>query len=245
MARAYTTTETEVKGNNKYMFDPAITPGEAIRTTLLNRISWGAVFAGVVMGFAVQVILNLIGAGIGLVSLDTAQQAMSPAFSWTSVIWWTVAGVVAAFAGGFTAGRLAGEPKEDTAGWHGLISWAVSFLFVVVLMTTAAGAAMNMGSPIQVIMDQGVVTVVPPDTTTATAPSITAQEYGPAQPAAPTATAEETPAVSADALAAAALVSAAALLIGACAAWCGGLAGTVKRGRETTLVEKRENVTFQ
>lgn len=238
MARAYTSPDPEIKGgNNKYIFDPAITPGEAIRTTLLNRISWGAVFAGVVMAFAVQLTLNLVGAGIGLVALDSAQEAATPAFSWTSIAWWTISGIIGAFVGGFTAGRLAGEPKQDTAAWHGLISWAASVLVITVLMASAAGAAINMGSPFQVIMDQGVVTVVPGETAGA---GISAQDYGASQ----SQTAASTPAVDADALSAAALVSAAALLIGACAALCGGLAGTVRRN-DDALSERRESVTFQ
>ena len=51
--------------------EPTITAGEAIRTTLLNRVCWSAVFAGVALAFAVQVVLNLLGAGLGLASLDS------------------------------------------------------------------------------------------------------------------------------------------------------------------------------
>ena len=42
-----------------------VTPEEDARTVLLNRISWGAVLAGVVVGLVVQLILNMIGVGIG------------------------------------------------------------------------------------------------------------------------------------------------------------------------------------
>ena len=44
-----------------------VTPDEDARTVLLNRISWGAVLAGVVVGLVVQLILNMIGLGIGAV----------------------------------------------------------------------------------------------------------------------------------------------------------------------------------
>jgi len=37
---------------------------------------------------------------------------------------------LAALAGGYTAGRLAGAPKESTAGWRGLTTWALTTLVI-------------------------------------------------------------------------------------------------------------------
>jgi hypothetical protein len=49
-----------------------ITPAEDARTIMLNRISWGAVLAGVVVALVTQLILNLFGIGIGAATLDPA-----------------------------------------------------------------------------------------------------------------------------------------------------------------------------
>ncbi|MCJ2045480.1 PhnA-like protein, partial [Methylobacterium sp. J-078] len=46
---------------------------------------------------------------------------------------------VAALAGGFIAGRLSGKPVTGAAGLHGLVSWAVTTLVVLYLLTSAAG----------------------------------------------------------------------------------------------------------
>lgn len=243
MARAYT--DTPNQGNKRYVLsdDSVYTPGEAIRTTLLNRISWAAVLAGVAMAFVAQLVLNLLGIGIGLVSLDTPQQISAEGLSWAGAVWWTVAGVIAAFCGGFTAGRLSGEPKESTAGWHGLISWAAGVLVVATLMTTAAGAAVNMGSPFQIVADQssGMVTITSESAAASTAAT---PEFGPPA-AADAAAGAETATIDPDVLAMAALMTAIALLIGAVSAWYGGVAGMV--GRNEAIVEKREreSVTFQ
>ena len=43
-----------------------VTPAEDVRTVVLNRISWGAVLAGVVLALVTHLILNMIGLGIGL-----------------------------------------------------------------------------------------------------------------------------------------------------------------------------------
>jgi hypothetical protein len=42
-----------------------VTPAEDARTILINQISWGAVFAGVVIALTAQLLLNLLGVGIG------------------------------------------------------------------------------------------------------------------------------------------------------------------------------------
>ena len=45
-------------------------------------------------------------------------------------IWFALSGILAALAGGYTAGRLAGAPKESTAGWRGLTTWALTTLVI-------------------------------------------------------------------------------------------------------------------
>ena len=118
------------------------TPAEDARTVMLNRISWSAVLAGVVVALVTQLILNMIGVGIGAATLDpaTGDNPEAGTFSIGAAIWWTVSGILAAFAGGYAAGRLAGKPKESTAGWHGLTAWALTTLLVFYLLTTTVGS---------------------------------------------------------------------------------------------------------
>jgi hypothetical protein len=118
-----------------------VTPAEDARTILLNRVSWGAVSAGVVVALAVQIVLNLFGIGVGAAAIDPLK-GDSPsgiALSAGAVIWGIVAGIIAAFVGGFAAGRAAGETKETTAGWHGLTSWAASLVVIALMVTIGAG----------------------------------------------------------------------------------------------------------
>jgi hypothetical protein len=226
-----------------YLHDNSPTPAQVMRTTLLNRISWGAVSAGVVITFSVQLVLNLLGAGVGFASLDSVSGpgVSGYEFSWASALWWTIAGIAASFAGGFAAGRLAGEPKYTTSAWHGLVTWATSVLVIAVLMSTAAGAAVNMNSPFYIIMDQE---------TAAYSRSGDSAQLQPANPPpsqlvapdgstvpSPGATPANTPiVVDADDIAGAALASAIALILGALAAWFGGYAGTVRTPREDVIV---------
>lgn len=120
-----------------------VTPAEDARTVMINKISWGAVLAGVVVALVTQLILNMIGIGIGAGTLDpgagAGENPTASGFSIGAGIWWTLSGILAALAGGYAAGRLAGQPKESTAGWHGLTAWALTTLVVFYLLTSTLG----------------------------------------------------------------------------------------------------------
>lgn len=53
-------------------------------------------------------------------------------------LWFVAAGIVASLAGGLIAGRLSGKPLPGAAALHGLVSWAVTTLVVLYLLTSAA-----------------------------------------------------------------------------------------------------------
>jgi len=111
-----------------------------VRTVVLNQISWGAVFAGAVMALVIQTILNMVGIGVGLASVD-AVAGTSPTARTLTVgagVWLVVSGIVASAIGGHLAGRLSGKPLPMTAAYHGLMSWAVSTLVVLYVITSAA-----------------------------------------------------------------------------------------------------------
>lgn len=116
-----------------------------LHTGILNKVAWGAIFAGVAASLVVQLLLNLLGVGIGAAALDIGPGASNSgsAFSIGAGIWWVVAGVIAAGLGGLTAGRLAGAAPKGTAAWHGLVTWCVSTLFVVYLLSTAVGGVLG------------------------------------------------------------------------------------------------------
>ena len=111
-------------------------------THLRNRVSWGAILAGVVAALVVQLVLNIFGLGIGASSLDAANTGDNPSaggFSLTAAIWWTLSGIIASLVGGVTAGRLCGTSDDNTARWHGFVSWCVTTMVVFYLLTSAVG----------------------------------------------------------------------------------------------------------
>ncbi|TXN84704.1 PhnA-like protein [Methylobacterium sp. WL8] len=123
---------------------PSTVPNAAAadtRTVLLNQVSWGAIFAGAVTALVAQVVLNMVGVGVGLSSVGSPA-ADNPAASTLSMgagLWFVGSGIVASLAGGLIAGRLSGKPIAGAAGLHGLVSWAVTTLVVLYLLSSAVG----------------------------------------------------------------------------------------------------------
>jgi len=105
------------------------------------------VLAGTVIALVAQLILNMIGIGVGASALDPGagpgENPSAEGFSIGAALWWTASGIVAALLGGYTAGRLSGGPKEATAGWHGLSSWALTTLIIFYLLSSAIGGVIG------------------------------------------------------------------------------------------------------
>jgi hypothetical protein len=116
------------------------------RTYLFSRASWGAIIAGVVAALVAQLLINLLGIGIGLSTVSVADRAGNPDASTFSIgagIWWTLSGIIASFCGGVVAGRLCGAAQVNTARWHGLVTWCVTTLVIFYLLTTVLGGILG------------------------------------------------------------------------------------------------------
>jgi hypothetical protein len=124
-----------------------VTPAEDARSIMLNKISWGAVLAGVVVALVTQLVLNLLGIGIGAATLNptggAADNPSASSFSIGAGLWFALSGILASLAGGYAAGRLAGKPKESTAGWHGLTTWALTTLVIFYLLSSTVGGILG------------------------------------------------------------------------------------------------------
>jgi hypothetical protein len=111
---------------------------------MIKRISWGAVFAGVVVAFIAMITLNLLGVSIGAASIDPATEVDPAAGVGTgAIIWVAASNLLALFAGGYVAGRMAGIPDNTDGVLHGLLVFAVSTLILLFSLTTTVGNALS------------------------------------------------------------------------------------------------------
>ncbi|MEJ7687472.1 MAG: hypothetical protein WKG52_11010 [Variovorax sp.] len=129
-------------------------PGERISSSSYSsaqawrRVSWGAIVAGVVIALVVQLVLSLLGAGIGLSTIDPLRNSSPDAatFGIGAGVWWVASSAVALFAGGWVAAHLAGAPDKTDASLHGLLTWGLATIVAVYLVASAVGAAVSGGA---------------------------------------------------------------------------------------------------
>lgn len=117
-------------------------PGDAdlYRTGFVKRISWGAIFAGVVVALVIELGLGILGLGIGLGVINPAtEQAPFAGVGIGAGIWFAISTVIALFAGGWVAGKMAGYPRSTTGFLHGMVMWGLATLLSFYFMTTAIG----------------------------------------------------------------------------------------------------------
>jgi hypothetical protein len=104
--------------------------------------TWTAVLAGVVTSLVVQILLTMLGFGVGLLAVDVASASEAPRTAGhVSFAWWAVSGVIAAFAGGAVA--AANAPDQSDAGrvGHALAAWMVAIVVVVGVSAFTAGSS--------------------------------------------------------------------------------------------------------
>ncbi|MCO4753960.1 MAG: hypothetical protein KC478_05735 [Bacteriovoracaceae bacterium] len=121
----------------------------------LPRVSWGAIFAGLVLALAVQFMLGLLGTGIGLVSANPQDGMNFSALGLGSIIWMALVFLVSLFVGGYVASRLSTNIKSFAGTINSLVVWTL----VVGLNFAIAGSgvsklATSLGSTFGMITDK-------------------------------------------------------------------------------------------
>ncbi|WP_242137631.1 hypothetical protein [Sphingomonas sp. TREG-RG-20F-R18-01] len=115
-------------------------PGAAVLHR--SRMSWQAVFAGVTIAIAIQIVLGLLGTGIGMSLVDPVNGSTPSAsgFGIGAALWWVVSTIVALGAGSYAASRLAGLNEQFDGFVHGLVIWGVTLIITLYLLTSAVGS---------------------------------------------------------------------------------------------------------
>lgn len=101
-----------------------------------SRVSWGAILAGSAVAFALYVLLNLLGAAIGL-TLNTEGIGVGAA------IYAIVVVVLSLFAGGWVVSRCTAGESRSEAMMYGAILWGVTFFLLVWLVGVGFGMGFN------------------------------------------------------------------------------------------------------
>jgi hypothetical protein len=136
--------------------DSAMRPPGVVETTttmagggshIHRRISWAAIFGGVIMIVVVQLVLSLLGAGIGLgtVNVNAGSTPDASSLGIGAGVWWVVSSCIALVFGGYVAAWLAGIEIRFDGVLHGLVAWGFATMLTLYLLTSALGGIIGGG----------------------------------------------------------------------------------------------------
>lgn len=122
-----------------------------------GKISWPAIFAGVLVTAVTQMLLSLLGMGIGMGTVDPLEEA-NPArgLGTGTVIWWSLTMLVSLFVGGYATGKMYQTRSRNYLNWHGFLTWCTFTVLSFFLLTTSigrlvSGAANVVGGTLQTV----------------------------------------------------------------------------------------------
>lgn len=121
------------------------TTGTGMGSHVHRRISWAAIFGGVVLVIACQLLWSLLGAGIGLDTVNTNAGTTPRAGSigLGAGTWWIISSVISLAFGGYVAAWLAGVEGRWDGILHGLVAWGIASVMAVYLLSSAVGGILG------------------------------------------------------------------------------------------------------
>ncbi len=111
----------------------------------VNRVSWGAVFAGLLLSVMTYLFLTVLGTAIGASVIDpTADRNPLAGFGTGTGIWVGVTTLVAIAVGAFFAGRSA----PNKGALHGVLSWSIMTIATLAILSNIASGIVGTASSV-------------------------------------------------------------------------------------------------
>ncbi len=138
-------------------------PGVASRVVdYHDRVRWGPIISGLLVGLATQLILSALFGAIGatFVSDSGAPRTIAPDIAGNVGIWSTIALLISLFVAGWITTRACGPMNRSTALLNGAILWATTLAVSSWLLASGVSgafgvAAYNAGEVLNQVQIQG------------------------------------------------------------------------------------------
>lgn len=133
---------------------------------IFKQVSWGAIFAGLVVSMVTMLLFTLLGMGIGLGIVNPAsEENPMGGIGIGAAIWLGITALISLFFGGWTTAKLAGSVRGMNGVLHSIVMWGLVTIVSFFLMTSAlgaliGGAASIVGKSLSVV-SSGVAAVAP------------------------------------------------------------------------------------
>lgn len=115
----------------------------------LPRISWGAIFAGLVVTLSLAWLLHLLGVSIGVSVADASDTvSMGDGVAGGAAVWIVLSWLISFFIGSLVAARLAGSLEDFSGMLHGLVLWGLGTIVAVYLGYSGISSILNTGQQV-------------------------------------------------------------------------------------------------
>ncbi len=112
-----------------------------LKQPLLQRLSWGALFAGFFFGFGVWMLLLALGAGIGFSAFNPRDLSHWQGLGLGFGIWGVIAGIVALFLAAWVTARVSTSESKLAGMLHGAALWGFMLVAGIWVAAMAVGTA--------------------------------------------------------------------------------------------------------
>lgn len=124
--------------------DPADVPRQGL-SGIMERVSWGAVWAGVMVALGMEILFTLFGSFIGFGMYNYhAADPWAGISAWTTV-WSLVTAGWSMFFGAWCASHLSGNPVAGDGILHGISTWGLATAATVGIVAVASWAVLREG----------------------------------------------------------------------------------------------------
>jgi hypothetical protein len=126
--------------------NPTRSPVRAVRLSeTVDRVSWGAIWAGAIIALGMEILLTLFGLFIGFGMYNwQAANPWSGISAWTT-FWYLVTAGWSMFFGAWCAARLSGNPVREAGILHGFATWGLATIATIAIVLTGSGAILREG----------------------------------------------------------------------------------------------------
>jgi hypothetical protein len=153
-------------GSRDFADSPDVATAGWLGNGRLDRVRWGAIWAGLITAVATFLLLTTAAVAIGAVAVDSG--ADSESASMASGIASAVIALLAFLAGGFVAGRTAGVVGRGYGALNGFLVWGLGVVLILAMAAMGVGSLFGaagdlfaqyqqMGAPQPEGVDQGQV----------------------------------------------------------------------------------------
>jgi len=124
-----------------------------------SRLSWGAIFAGVFIALATQLVIAAFVTWIGLAIVNVTDVAGLQDALASIGIWIAVGALVALFVGAWAAARIQAVPYTSDGLWLGATVWAVTLTLGILLSSFGVTGLLGFGANLAAFVQQALPTV--------------------------------------------------------------------------------------